>query len=216
MTKKKPLAGIINISLNNILSIKRALEYIDFNVIIINEQRNVENFDLIVLPGVGAYHEAMKKLRDTKLILSIEQALEKNKNFLGICLGMQLLFEESEEFGLTKGIGFFKGKVKNFNKFDVEKQTFIGWNRVKFKAKPILIKEESIEKDLLNSAFYFVHSFFVNCENKEIEAGISSNGKLNFSSIVKKDKVAAFQFHPEKSGNNGLMLLKNMVKNILQ
>ena len=212
----KPLVGIIDISINNILSIKRSFENIGSKVIIIDEQRNVEQFDIIVLPGVGAYHEAMKKLRDTKLILSIEQALNKNKSFLGICLGMQLLFEESDEFGLTKGIGFFRGKVKNFNKFNVEKQTFIGWNRVKFKAKQILIQEESVEKDLLNSAFYFVHSFFVNCENKDIEAGTSFNGKLNFSSIVKKDKVVAFQFHPEKSGNSGLILLKNTVKNILQ
>ena len=213
---KKPLVGIIDISTNNILSIKRALEYMDFDVIIINEQINVEKFDLLVLPGVGAYHEAMKKLRNTKLILLIEQALNKNKSFLGICLGMQLLFEESEEFGFTKGIGFFKGKVKNFNKFNVEKQTFIGWNRIKFETKQILIQEKSIEKDLQNSAFYFVHSLFVNCENKEIEAGTSFNGKLNFSSIVKKDKVIAFQFHPEKSGNSGLILLKNLVKNLLQ
>ena len=129
---------------------------------------------------------------------------------------MQLLFEESEEFGLTKGIGFFEGKVKNFNKFNVEKQTFIGWNRVKFSKKIISMPKKYIEKNLLNSAFYFVHSFFVNCENKEIETGTSYNGKLNFSSIVKKDKVVAFQFHPEKSGNNGLILLKSMVKNILQ
>ena len=211
----KPLVGIIDISINNILSIKRAFQNIGSKVTIIDEQRNVEKFDIIVLPGVGAYHEAMKKLRDTKLILSIEQALNKNKSFLGICLGMQLLFEESEEFGSTKGIGFFKGKVKNFNKFDVEKQTFIGWNRVKFKAKQILIKEESIEKALLNSAFYFVHSFFVKCKNKEIEVGTSLNGKLNFSSIVKKDNVIAFQFHPEKSGHSGLILLKNLVKNLL-
>ncbi len=214
--KSKPLVGIIDISINNILSIKRAFQNIGSKVTIIDEQRNVEKFDIIVLPGVGAYHEAMKKLRDTKLILSIEQALNKNKSFLGICLGMQLLFEESEEFGLTKGIGFFKGKVKNFNKFNVEKQTFIGWNRVKFSKKIISMPKKYIEKNLLNSAFYFVHSFFVNCENKEIEAGTSFNGKLNFSSIVKKDKVAAFQFHPEKSGNSGLILLENVVKNILQ
>ena len=87
----------------------------------------------------------MKKLRDTKLILSIEQALNKKKFFLGICLGMQLLFEESEEFGLTKGIGFFKGKVENFNKYDVERQTYIGWNKVKFEAKQMLIQEKSLE-----------------------------------------------------------------------
>ena len=213
---KKPLVGIIDISTNNILSVKRALEFIGFDVIIINEQINAEKFDLLVLPGVGAYHQAMKKLRDTKLILLIEQTLNKNKNFLGICLGMQLLFEESEEFGFTKGIGFFKGKVKNFNKFNVEKQTFIGWNRIKFETKQKLIQEKSIEENLQNSAFYFVHSFFVNCENKEIEAGTSSNGKLNFTSIVKKDKVIAFQFHPEKSGHDGLILLKNLFENLIQ
>ena len=213
---KKPLVGIIDISTNNILSIKRALEFIGFDVIIINEQINAEKFDLLVLPGVGAYHQKIKKLRDTKLILLIEQTLNKNKNFLGICLGMQLLFEESEEFGFTKGIGFFKGKVKNFNKFNVEKQTFIGWNRIKFETKQKLIQEKSIEENLQNSAFYFVHSFFVNCENKEIEAGTSSNGKLNFTSIVKKDKVIAFQFHPEKSGNRGLILLKNLFENLIQ
>ena len=110
---KKPLVGIIDISINNILSIKRAFEHIGSEVIVINEQRNIEKFDIIVLPGVGAFHEAMKKLRDTKLILSIEQALNKNKNFLGICLGMQLLFEESEEFGYTRGLGIIKGKVKH-------------------------------------------------------------------------------------------------------
>ena len=212
----KPLVGIIDISTNNILSIKRTFEHIGSEVMIISEQSNIKKFDLLVLPGVGAYHEAMKKLRDTKIILLIEQALNKNKNFLGICLGMQLLFEESEEFGFTKGIGFFKGKVKNFNKFNVEKQTFIGWNRVKFATKQTLIQEKSIEKDILNRAFYFVHSFFVNCENKEIETGISYNGKLNFSSIVKKDNVTAFQFHPEKSGKGGLILLKNLVVNFLQ
>jgi len=209
---KKPLVGIIDISINNILSIKRTFEHIGSEVMVINEQRNIQKFDIIVLPGVGAYHEAMKKLRDTKIILSIEQALNKNKNFLGICLGMQLLFEESEEFGVTKGIGFFSGKVENFNKYNVEKQTFIGWNRVKFEKKKMLIQE----KNLQNSAFYFVHSFFVKCKNKEIEIGTSLNGKLNFSSIVKKDNVIAFQFHPEKSGHGGLILLKNLVKNLLQ
>ena len=209
---KKPLVGIIDISINNILSIKRTFEHIGSEVMVINEQRNIQKFDIIVLPGVGAYHEAMKKLRDTKIILSIEQALNKNKNFLGICLGMQLLFEESEEFGVTKGIGFFSGKVENFNKYNVEKQTFIGWNRVKFEKKKMLIQE----KNLQNSTFYFVHSFFVKCKNKEIEIGTSLNGKLNFSSIVKKDNVIAFQFHPEKSGHGGLILLKNLVKNLLQ
>ena len=211
---KKLLAGIIDISIHNTLSIKRALEYLDFDVKIISEKRNIDKFDLIVLPGVGAYHEAMKKLIDTKLITTIEQALGKNRNFLGICLGMQLLFEESEEFGLTKGIGFFEGKVENFKKYNVAKPTFIGWNKINFKDKKTLIQDRYLENNLINSAFYFVHSFFVNCKNKEIELGNSFNGKLNFSSIVKKNKIITFQFHPEKSGNNGLILLKYFLKEL--
>ena len=147
---KRPLVALIDISINNILSIKRALKYLGFDVIVIDEHQNIEKFDLIVLPGVGAYYEAMKKLKATKLILSIEQALGKNKSFLGICLGMQLLFEESEEFGKTKGIGFFKGNVKSFDKYEVEKKTFIGWNRVQLKTKTISIPEKSIENDLKN------------------------------------------------------------------
>ena len=156
----------------------------------------------------------MKKLIDTKLITTIEQALGKNRNFLGICLGMQLLFEESEEFGLTKGIGFFEGKVENFKKYNVAKPTFIGWNKINFKDKKTLIQDRYLENNLINSAFYFVHSFFVNCKNKEIELGNSFNGKLNFSSIVKKNKIITFQFHPEKSGNNGLILLKYFLKEL--
>ena len=107
-----------------------------------------------------------------------------------------------------------KEKLKILINMNVEKQTFIGWNRVKFEAKQKLIKEKTSEKDLSNKVFYFVHSFFANCKNKEIELGTSLNRKLSFPSIVKKDKVIAFQFHPEKSGKNGLILLKNFSNGI--
>ena len=95
---------------------------------------------------------------------------------------------------------------------EIEEKT----TKKKFETKQMLIQEKSLENDLLNSSFYFIHSFFVNCKKKEVELGTSLNGKLNFSSIVKKDKVVAFQFHPEKSGRNGLILLNNLVKNFLQ
>ena len=209
---KKPLAGIINISINNILSIKRALEYIGFEVVIINEQQNIEKFNLIVLPGVGAFCEGMKKLNDTKLIKIIDKSLDKDKNFLGICLGMQLLFEESSEFVKTKGIGFFEGSVENFENYPIEKKTFIGWNTVNFNKN--FFKQEEEFNQLQNKAYYFVHSFFVNCKNKNIENGNSTNGKLNFASVVKKNNVTAFQFHPEKSGKDGLLLLKTITKSI--
>ena len=208
---KKPLAGIINISTNNILSIRRALEYVGFDTFIIDEYKNIEKFDLVVLPGVGAFKEAMKKLIDTNLIKSIEQALEKNKNFLGICLGMQLLFEKSEEFGLTKGIAFFNGDVENFNKHNVEKEIFIGWNRVSFITRKKLIKEKSVENDLSNSAFYFVHSYFANPNEKNLTLASYDFGGHQIPSIVAKDNIIGCQFHPEKSGNFGLNLIKNFI-----
>ena len=129
---KKPLAGIINISTNNILSIKRALEFIGFETVLINENISVNKFDLMVLPGVGAFNEAMNTLIEKNLLNTINQTLNKNKRFLGICLGMQLLFQESNEFKKTKGIGYFNGHVESFENFPIYKKTFIGWNKVDF------------------------------------------------------------------------------------
>tara|TARA_B110000003_G_C16408752_1_gene441356 strand:- start:21 stop:653 length:633 start_codon:yes stop_codon:yes gene_type:complete len=209
---KKPLAGIINLSTNNILSIKRALEFVGFNTLLINENTEVTKFDLIVLPGVGAFNEAMSTLNNTNLIKTIDKTLNKNKKFLGICLGMQLLFQESNEFIKTKGIGFFDGKVKNFKDFPIYKKTFIGWNKVNFEKK--FFKSDKQFSLLQNKSYYFVHSFFVNCKNKNIEYGNSKNGKLTYASVVKKDNVTAFQFHPEKSGKHGLDLLKTITNNI--
>lgn len=209
---KKPLAGIINISTNNILSIKRALEFIGFETVLINENISVNKFDLMVLPGVGAFNEAMNTLNEKNLLNTINQTLNKNKRFLGICLGMQLLFQESNEFKKTKGIGYFNGHVESFENFPIYKKTFIGWNKVDFN-KNFFGSDEECHL-LQNKAYYFVHSFFVNCKNKNIEYGNSKNGKHKYASVVKKDNVTAFQFHPEKSGIDGLNLLKKITKDI--
>jgi len=212
---KKKLAGIINISISNVLSIKRTLEHIGFDVIIIDQYQSIDKFDLLVLPGVGTFKEAMKKLAENNLLKLIEISIQKNKKILGLCLGMQILFEESEEFGLTKGIGFFKGKVQNFNKYKVEKKTFIGWNNIKFNSKNKLFKQHAlIVNKFTNNLFYFIHSYFVKTENEDIEVANSSNGEVVYSSIIKKDNVLAFQFHPEKSGENGIILLKNELINL--
>jgi imidazole glycerol-phosphate synthase subunit HisH len=210
---KKKLAGIINISISNVLSIKRSLEHIGFNVIIIDQHQNIDLLDLLVLPGVGTFKEAMEKLNENNLLKLIEQAIQKNKKILGLCLGMQILFEEGEEFGLTKGIGFFKGKVENFNKYKVEANTLIGWNNVRFKNKnKLLEQDELVSNKFTNNLYYFVHSYFV--KNEDVEIATSNNGEVVYSSIVKKDNVLAFQFHPEKSGENGIILLKNELINL--
>lgn len=207
---KKPLACIVNISLNNILSIKRALEFVGFNTAVIDRYENVEKYDLVVLPGVGAFSEAIDLLKKTKLMNSIEQVLSKKKSLLAICLGLQLLFEESEEFGYSKGISFFKGKVQSFENQKAEKKTFIGWNRVMLKKNENLFKNKNFSKKFDYNSLFFVHSFFVKSNEKKFEIGTSTNGKVNFSSIVKKDNVLACQFHPEKSGIFGLQFLKNI------
>ena len=116
------------------------------------------------------------------------------------------------KFMKTKGIGFFKGKVENFNDFKVHKKTFIGWNKVNFKKK---FFDDKNNFDLLqNNSFYFVHSYFIGARNQNIENAISYNGNLKFTSIVKKSNVIAFQFHPEKSGISGINLLRSVTKNI--
>ena len=207
----KPLAAIINLNTNNILSIRRALEFVGFRTEIISENTNIDKFDMIVLPGVGAFNCAMQRLEETSLIKFVNESLNKEKYFMGICLGMQLLFSESPEFKKTKGLSFFSEKIENFNRFNVNKKTSIGWNQVKFN-KNFFIDDE----DFLNfneKYFYFVHSYFVDCKNQKYEYGTSFNGTKKFVSVVKRSNVIAFQFHPEKSGLTGLNLLKASTKN---
>ena len=206
----KPLACIINLNTNNILSIKRALEFIGFNTEIINEYKDINKFDLIVLPGVGAFNKAMKRLEETSLIKFLDQSLNKDKDFIGICLGMQLLFSESPEFINTKGLSFFQEKIKNFKDFEVPKKTSIGWNKVKFNVD---FFNDTEEYNIFNEKhFYFVHSYFVDRKENDYEYGTSFNGEKSFVSVVKKSNVVAFQFHPEKSGLTGLNLLKVTTK----
>ena len=123
---------------------------------------------------------------------------------------MQLLFEESEEFGLTKGIGFFKGKVENFNKYDVERQTYIGWNKVKFEAKQMLVQEKSLENDLTNNTFYFVHSFAMSCKN-DSDVLFKTTYGYDFVSAFERDNILGMQFHPEKSHKFGMEFFKNFM-----
>lgn len=206
----KPLAALINLNTNNILSIKRALEFVGFKTEVINEYSNIGKFDIIVLPGVGAFNKAMKRLEETSLIKFVNEALNKNKDFIGICLGMQLLFSESPEFKKTNGLSFFNEKIHNFKNFDVPKKTVIGWNQVKFNKN--FFDDEKDFKIFNKEYFYFVHSFFVDSKEKEYEQGTSLNGKKKIVSVVRKSNIIAFQFHPEKSGLLGLRLLKATTK----
>nr|MDO8129799.1 imidazole glycerol phosphate synthase subunit HisH [Candidatus Wukongarchaeota archaeon] len=195
--------AILDLGIGNLRSIKRGLEFAGAKTKIISASKDLSKADSIVLPGVGAFEDAFKNLKPLKEILFEE--ISSGKPVLGICLGMQLMFEESTEGGLHKGLGIFKGKVVRFPKLEGLKIPQMGWNSLEILKKDPII--EGIEDD---SYVYFVHSYYPNSEERAVAK--TSYG-VDFPSIVsKKEQIFATQFHPEKSGKIGLKILENFVK----
>ena len=190
--------GIIDYGTSNLFSINHALKRVGFKTKILSPNSNYNLYDFLVLPGVGSFKAAMYFLKKNKIDKKIKIYLKKDKkNFLyGICLGMQLMFSNSEEFGQTNGLNLIQGKVQ---KFKGRIKTNIGWQKVK----------------ILNETryFYHIHSYFCKPKNN---VDVFSYTKLNnlkfFCSSIKKKQLIGTQFHPEKSGNNGINFLKNIPK----
>ena len=194
---------IIDYGMGNLLNVKNALRKVGCEVKITNSFLEVENSRGLVLPGVGSFRDCVNNLKKDRLIDPIYKFIQSGRPFLGICLGMQILFTESEEFGNTRGLDIFKGKVVYFSKESGLKIPHMGWNSVKIrKAAPHL-------KDIPdNSYFYFVHSCYVIPDDKDIIATTTEYGE-EFTSSIWKENVFACQFHPEKSQRLGLNILKN-------
>jgi imidazole glycerol-phosphate synthase subunit HisH len=191
------MIAIIDYGSGNLKSVKKAFEKIGIDTIITNKKKEIEKANKIVLPGVGSFGFIMKKLKNKDLEKSIKKAIKNGKPYLGICLGMQILFEESEESPGVKGLGILKGKVKKFKKGKVPQ---IGWNKI--------IPKNKIFK---NDFFYFVNSFYVIPSNKKIIASTTKYFQ-NFASAIKYKNITAVQFHPEKSGKAGLKFLDRWIK----
>ncbi len=193
---------IIDYGMGNLRSVYKALLKVGFREVnITNSREEVERADIIVLPGVGAFKDAMKHLKELNLLDVIREGIEKGKPFLGICLGLQLLFERSYEFGVEEGMSIFKGEVKLLP--PTVKIPHMGWNQVWIK------KGEGIFKGIKEgSYFYFVHSYRVVPEDESIVASTTDYGEY-FVSAVEKDNIWAVQFHPEKSQRLGLKVLEN-------
>jgi glutamine amidotransferase len=162
----------------------------------------MNSVDRIILPGVGAFGYAIKKLQPTGLFDKLIEWLKSGRPFLGICLGLQLLFESSEESRGISGFKIFKGCIKRFVKNKVPQ---IGWNDVEI-LKPIPLIE--LRRKLF---FYFLHGYYVDTPEKDLIAGMTEYG-IKYPSIINKENVYGVQFHPEKSGKDGLFLLKNWVE----
>lgn len=201
------MIGIINYGVGNLQSVKNSLDYLNIHNIFINKPQEIDACDKIILPGVGAFGPAIEKLNKLGFSEKIKEFAKKKKPILGICLGMQLLFQASEEGGFHQGLGLIKGKVLPFSK-KIKKLPIphVGWNNI-YKDKASLIFE-NIDDD---SCFYFVHSFY--CEPADKSAIVASaDYGIRFTVAFEKNKIFGCQFHPEKSQIAGLKILDNFHK----
>ncbi|MEO0293275.1 MAG: imidazole glycerol phosphate synthase subunit HisH [candidate division WOR-3 bacterium] len=197
------MIAIIDYGAGNLHSVKKAFNFLKKETIVATEPKDLKEINKIVLPGVGAFEAAINKLKENGFYEIIKNWLINNRPFLGICLGMQLLFEESMESKESKGFGIFKGKCLKFEKGKVPQ---IGWNEIEIKKNsPLLtgIKNKTY--------FYFLHSYFVEPIDSEIIVA-TTNYYKNYPSIIEKGNIIGVQFHPEKSGEMGLKLLRNWVE----
>ena len=197
------MIAIIDYGAGNLQSVKKALDFIGAESVITDNPDTINACDKILLPGVGSFGDAMDSMTEKGLVETVKQNALSGKPFLGICLGLQLLFEESEESPGVKGLGIFKGKIKKFSPDMGLKIPHIGWNSLEIKQKDTLFK--NIPE---NSYVYFVHSYYLHAEDENDIATVTNYG-TDFHSAVGKDNIFATQFHPEKSGDVGLQILKN-------
>ena len=196
------MIGILNYGSGNITSLSNSLNEISIKHSLINNPKELKNIEKLIIPGVGSYHDAIKKIKKKNFFYEIKKFAEK-KPILGICVGMQILSEQGFENKKTEGLALIDGVVDKI--YEKHKESHVGWNNLKIiKKKSILFNE--IEKE---SDFYFVHSYSFQTKYK---SNISSNIYFNnkqFVASIEKDHIFGVQFHPEKSHKNGLKLLNN-------
>lgn len=198
------MIAIIDYGMGNLRSVQKAFEKIGAEAVVTSDEATIESASALVLPGVGAFGDAMANLREAGLVGSIYRAIEEGKPFLGICLGMQLLFEISEEMGVHQGLGVFKGRVMRF-RVNL-KVPHMGWNQIHIRRPDLLLRGVAD-----GSYVYFVHSYYVQPADPKIVLATTDYG-IDYASIIGRDAIYGIQFHPEKSQDVGLMILHNFAK----
>ena len=202
------MIAIVDYNMGNLASVQNAFATLGEKTVVESNPENFLNYDKLILPGVGAFGDAMEHLRERNMINAIKEFAASGKPVLGICLGMQLLFESSQEFGFHEGLGLIKGDVKAFDtsKFSEPlKVPHMGWNRMFTKEHPLFMGLDE------NHYLYFVHTYHVICENAEDIIGETEYG-YRFTSAVAHKNIMGTQPHPEKSHENGLKILENFIK----
>ncbi len=204
------MIAIVDYGMGNLRSVEKAFEKVGFDAVVTDKSEAIEKADKIVLPGVGAFKDAREGLQERNLVEPIKNHIKKRKLFLGICLGLQLLFTRSSEDGEHEGLDIISGEVVRFKPDRLSggddqklKIPHMGWNTIQAK------KEVSILKGLPDNPYmYFVHSYYVIPDQSDVVATETEYGAA-FVSMISVDNVFAMQFHPEKSQHHGLMILKN-------
>ncbi len=202
--------AIVDYNMGNLSSVKNAFLKFGVEAKVVKDPEMLKSFDKLVLPGVGAFGDAMEHLKKRGLDEAVKEFAKSGKPLLGICLGMQLLFDDSDEFGTHKGLGLVPGEVRFFDNSKFQKRLKIphmGWNR-------LFVKRDTPLLQGLNESFYlyFVHSYHAVCDDR-YAIGKTFYG-YEFVSAVQKDNVYGFQPHPEKSHKNGLKIIENFIKEV--
>lgn len=205
---------IVDYGVGNLLSVHRAIEFCGFKALISSDANTILDASHLILAGVGAFKSGMFELKERGLIEPIIAMANKGVPFLGICLGMQMLMERSEEFGFTKGLGLIQGEVIAIPKFDfsgeLQKIPHIGWNGL-YPESFRNWKNTILEDVKVGESTYFVHSFMTVTENSKNRLANCNYGGHALSAVIMHNNVIGCQFHPEKSGNVGLKILKNFL-----
>ena len=194
--------------MGNIHSVTKSLESLGEEIILIKNINQSRDCKALILPGVGSFDPAMINLKDTGLIVDIKNWIKSGKSFLGICLGLQLLFESSEE-GLARGLGLLKGNIVKIPQINGQRIPHVGWCKLHPTKKNTLLNENE-----LNNWVYFVHSYYAVPKDSNIVAAQVSYGPKKLTAIIENDNLLACQFHPEKSGKTGENILRKWLENI--
>ena len=200
------MIGIIDYDAGNIRSVEKALSYLGEKTVVSRDPDILKSVDKVILPGVGSFGQAMENLHRYELVPVIRDMIEDGKPFLGICLGLQLLFESSEESPGAEGLGILKGKILKIPSSPGLKIPHMGWNSLQLQNNGRLFR--NIPQD---TYVYFVHSYYLQAQEPEIVKALTGYG-TEIHASVEKDNVFACQFHPEKSGKYGLEILKNFAE----
>ncbi|MED4204554.1 imidazole glycerol phosphate synthase subunit HisH [Neobacillus mesonae] len=200
------MIGIVDYGMGNLFSVSKALERLNADYFITSDKDKLLQADALILPGVGSFRDAMELLPAA----TIKEFAASGKPLLGICLGMQLLFESSEENGFTKGLGLLPGSVRRFpgttnDSSTAYKVPHMGWNQLEF------VKPSPLTANLNEDYVYFVHSYFINAENSPVTIA-KTNYHEQVAAVVGRDNIFGMQFHPEKSSKLGMALLDNFLK----